>query len=107
SDESENDEDWETVGFKKVNKIQKRKTTATPTLDAEPQQSTYSDERNNQLNLPPFKIEFENQQKPTEIQVLNDLVKQNNKLNISTAFYSTYIQSKNVLVLFANNSSIL
>ncbi|CAF4712236.1 unnamed protein product [Rotaria sp. Silwood1] len=62
-------------------------------------------ERNNQLNLPPFKIVFENQQKPPEIQVLNDLIKQNHKLNISRAFYSKYIQSNNVLLLFANDSS--
>ncbi|CAF3396181.1 unnamed protein product [Rotaria sp. Silwood1] len=61
--------------------------------------------RNNQLHLPPFKIEFENQQKSPEIQVLNDLVKQNHKLNISTAFYSKYIQSHNVLLLFSNDSS--
>ncbi|CAF0925140.1 unnamed protein product [Rotaria sp. Silwood1] len=154
SDESENDEDWETVGYKKASKIQKRKATTTSTTDTQQQQITYSDvttegvhsyfsfgkaetklkplstkknfqglrrtqaqyqtnsslnnninARNNQLHLPPFKIEFENQQKPPEIQVLNDLVKQNHKLNISTAFYSKYIQSHNVLLLFANDSS--
>ena len=40
-------------------------------------------------NLPPLKLEFEAQQKPMEIQVLNDLVKYNDRLNVNTASDST------------------
>lgn len=61
--------------------------------------------QNRKNNFPPFKIEFENQQKPIEIHVLNELVKNNNKLNVSSASYSSYPQSRHVLLLFANDSS--
>ena len=56
-------------------------------------------------NIPRFKIEFVNQQKPIEIHVLNELVKHSNKLNVSSASYSSYPQSRHVLLLFANDSS--
>ena len=55
-------------------------------------------------NLPPFKLEFEAQQKPMEIQVLNDLVKHNDRLNVNAASYSTHPQSWHVLLVFANDS---
>jgi hypothetical protein len=55
--------------------------------------------------LPPFKITFENNQQPPEIQVLNELVKYNNRLNVSTAFYSKHINMKHLLLLYANDSS--
>lgn len=55
--------------------------------------------------LPPFKLEFENRQKPAEILVLNELVKHDNHLNVNTARYSTHDQSRHILLLFANDSS--
>ena len=57
------------------------------------------------VKLPPFKLEFENQQRPAEILVLNDLVKHNNHLNVNTARYLTHHQSRHLLLLFANDSS--
>ena len=63
-----------------------------------------TNEQKTKTNFPPFKIEFENQQKPIEIHVLNELVKHNNKLNVSSASYSSYPQSRHVLLLFANDS---
>ena len=48
--------------------------------------------------FPPFKIEFEGQQKSTEIQVLNELVKDNKTLNVSSASYSSYSQTQHVLL---------
>jgi hypothetical protein len=60
-------------------------------------------ERNKNSHLPPFKIELEDQQKPPEIHVLNNLVKYNNRLNVSTATYSKQIQSKHVLFVFVND----
>ena len=56
-------------------------------------------------NFPPFKLEFERQHKPAEIQVLNELVKHNKNLNVSSALYSSYPQTRHVLLLFANDSS--
>ena len=55
--------------------------------------------------FPPFKIEFERQQKPAEIRVLNELVKYNKNLNVSSASYSSSSQTQHVLLLFANDSS--
>ena len=55
-------------------------------------------------DLPPFKLEVEAQQKPMEIQVLNYLVKHNDRLNVNTASYSTHPQSRHVLFVFANDS---
>jgi hypothetical protein len=62
-------------------------------------------ERHKNSHLPPFKIEFEDQQKPPEIQVLNNLVKYNTRLNVSAATYSKHIESKHVLLLFVNDST--
>ena len=56
------------------------------------------------VNLPPFKLEFEYQQKPLEIHVLNNLVKYNGQLNVSAAIYSTHPQFQHALLLFANDS---
>ena len=67
--------------------------------------STYVGERKGRANLPPFKLEFETQQKPMEIQVLNDLVKHNDRLNVNAASYSTHPQSSHILLVFANDSS--
>lgn len=39
-----------------------------------------------------------------EIQVLNDLVKHNDRLNVNTASYSTHPQSRHILRVFANDS---
>lgn len=153
SEEQEIEENWEIVGAKRLNKIQKTETklsssnnTHSELIDpriqsegvhsyfsfgrAEPkvksgfnknrllelprteiQHSTQVEmndniiERNKNLHLPPFKLEFKDQQKPPEIQVLNDLVKYNNRLNISAASYSKNIQSTHVLLLFVNDSS--
>ena len=66
--------------------------------------STYVGGRRKKSNLPPFKLEFEAQQKPMEIQVLNDLVKHNDRLNVNTASCSTHPQSSHVLLIFANDS---
>ena len=66
--------------------------------------STYVGGRRKRANLPPFKLEFEAQQKPIEIQVLNDLVKHNDRLNVNAASYSTHPQSSHVLLIFANDS---
>ena len=66
--------------------------------------SPYTEGRRKKSNLPPFKLEFEAQQKPMEIQVLNDLVKHNDRLNVNTASYSTHPQSRHVLLVFANDS---
>ena len=60
--------------------------------------------RRKKSNLPPFKLEFEAQQKPMEIQVLNDLVKHNGRLNVNTASYSINPQSRHVLLVFANDA---
>ncbi len=62
-------------------------------------------ERRTNAKLPPFKLEFEDQQKPLEIQVLNDMVKKNYRLNVSSASYSTHPHSRHVLLLFANDTS--
>ena len=66
--------------------------------------SLYTEGRRKKSNLPPFKLEFETQQKPMEIQVLNDLVKHNGRLNVNTASYSIHPQSSHVLLIFANDS---
>ena len=66
--------------------------------------SPYTEGRRKKSNLPPFKLEFEAQQKPMEIQVLNDLVKHNGRLNVNTASYSIHPQSRHVLLVFANDS---
>jgi hypothetical protein len=66
--------------------------------------SPYTAGRRKKSNLPPFKLEFEAQQKPIEIQVLNALVKHNARLNVNTASYSTHPQSRHVLLIFANDS---
>ncbi|CAF1580394.1 unnamed protein product, partial [Didymodactylos carnosus] len=55
------------------------------------------------FRFPPFKIRFDNQQKSTEIKVLNELVKFNSKLNLSFARYSSFTQTSNVLSIFAND----
>ena len=55
--------------------------------------------------LPPFKLEFEAKQKPSEILVLNDLVKHNERLNVNTALYSTRPLSSHILLVFANDPS--
>ena len=60
--------------------------------------------RRKRANLPPFKLEFDAQQKPMEIQVLNELVKHNDRLNVNAASYSTHPQSRHVLLVFANDS---
>ena len=62
------------------------------------------DGRRKRANLPSFKLEFDAQQKPMEIQVLNELVKHNDRLNVNTASYSTHPQSRHVLLVFANDS---
>ena len=62
------------------------------------------DGRRKRANLPPFKLEFDAQRKPMEIQVLNDLVKHNSGLNVNAASYSTHPQSRHVLLVFANDS---
>ena len=41
-----------------------------------------------------------------EIRVLDDLVKQNNRLNVNVASYSARPQSRHVLLVFATDSSI-
>ena len=64
----------------------------------------YTEGRRTRANLPPFNVEFEAQQKPMEIQVLNDLVKHNDRLNVNAASYSTHPQSSHVLLIFANDS---
>ena len=66
--------------------------------------STYVGERRKRANLPPFKLDFEAQQKPMEIQVLNDLVKHIDRLNVNAASYSTHPQSRHMLLVFANDS---
>ena len=66
--------------------------------------STDTDGRRKRANLPPFKLDFDAQRKPMEIQVLNDLVKHNSGLNVNAASYSTHPQSRHVLLVFANDS---
>ena len=66
--------------------------------------SARNDGRRKRANLPPFKLEFDAQRKPMEIQVLNDLVKHNSGLNLNAASYSTHPQSRHVLLVFANDS---
>ena len=66
--------------------------------------SPYTEGRRKRANLPPFKLEFEAQQKPREIQVLNDLVKHNDRLNVNAASYSKHPQSRHVILIFANDS---
>ena len=61
--------------------------------------------RRRPVQLPPFKLEFENHQKPTEILVLNELVKHNNHLNVNTALYLSHHQSRHLLAIFANDSA--
>ena len=39
-----------------------------------------------------------------EIQVLNELVKHNDRLNVNAASYSTHPQSRHMLLVFANDS---
>jgi hypothetical protein len=46
---------------------------------------------NKNSHLLPFKIGFEDQQKLPEIHMLNNLVKYNNRLNVSTVSYSKNI----------------
>jgi hypothetical protein len=66
---------------------------------------TYTEGRKKGANLPLLNVEFEAQQKPMEMQVLNDLVKDNDRLNVNAASYSTHPQSPHVLLTFANDSS--
>ena len=61
--------------------------------------------RRRSVPLPPFKLEFENHQKPTEILVLNELVKHNDHLNVDTARYLSHHQSRHLLAIFANDSA--
>ena len=67
--------------------------------------SPYTQGRRKRQNLPPFKLEFKDRQKPMEIQVLNDLVKHNDRLNVNAASYSTHPQSSHILLVFANDSA--
>ena len=67
--------------------------------------SPYTQGRRKRQNLPPFKLEFKDRQKPMEIQVLNDLVKHNYRLNVNAASYSTHPQSSHILLVFANDSA--
>ena len=66
--------------------------------------SPYTHGRRKKPNLPPFKLEFKDRQKPMEIQVLNDLVKHNDRLNVNAASYSTHPLSPHILLVFANDS---
>ena len=66
--------------------------------------SPYTQGRRKRANITLFKLDFEAQQKPMEIQVLNDLVKHNDRLNVNAASYSTHPQSPHVLLVFANDS---
>ena len=66
--------------------------------------SAHTDGRRRRANLPPFKLELDGQPKPMEIQVLNELVKHNDRLNVNAASYSTHPQSRHVLLVFANDS---
>ena len=66
--------------------------------------SAHTNGRRRRANLPPFKLEFDAQQKPMEIQVLNELVKHNERLNVNAASYSTRSQSSHILLVFANDS---
>ena len=68
--------------------------------------SPYTQGRRKRQNLPLFKLEFDTQQKPMEIQVLNELVKHIDRLNVNAASRSTHLQSPHVLLVFANDSSI-
>ena len=68
--------------------------------------SPLSNERKRQKStLPPIKVEFDRHQKPAEIQVLNDLVKHDNRLNVSSASYSTHPHSRHVLLVYAKDSA--
>jgi hypothetical protein len=68
--------------------------------------SPLTNERKRQKStLPPVKVEFERQQRPAEIQVLNDLVKHDNRLNVSSASYSTHPHSRHILLVYANDSA--
>ena len=68
--------------------------------------SQFSNERKRQKStLPPVKVEFEGQQKPVEIHVLNDLVKHDTRLNVSSACYSTNPHSRHVLLVYANDAA--
>ena len=66
--------------------------------------SAHTEGRRKRANLPPFKLEFDAQQKPMEIQLLNDLLKHSDWLNVNTGSYSTHPQSRHVLLVFANDS---
>ena len=66
--------------------------------------SAYTEGGRKKSNLPLFKSKFEAEQKPMKIQVLNDLVKHNGRLNVNNASYSTHPQSPHVLLVFANDS---
>jgi hypothetical protein len=65
--------------------------------------SAHTDGKRRRANLSPFKLEFDAQQKPMEIQVLNELVKHNDRLNVNAASYSTHPQSQHVLLVFVND----
>ena len=66
----------------------------------------FTNERKRQKStLPPVKVAFERQQKPAEIHVLNDLVKHDNRLHVSSASYSTLPHSRHVLLVYANDSA--
>ena len=67
--------------------------------------SPFNHKRKDKVHLPPFQLEFEVRQKPPEILVLNDLVKNNDRLNVTTALYSTRPLSSHVLLIFANDPS--
>ena len=82
---------------------------ATP-FQSQQQQSSSASPLTNQRKrqksmLPPLKVEFEGQQRPAEIQVVNDLVKHGNRLNVSSASYSTHPHSRHVLLVYANDSA--
>ncbi|CAF4603614.1 unnamed protein product [Didymodactylos carnosus] len=51
------------------------------------------------------KLAFENQQKPSEIKILNEIAKANQSLSLLFARYSHSQEHGNELLIFANNSS--
>ena len=64
----------------------------------------FTEGRRKRMNLPPFKLEFDAQRKPIKMQVLKELVKYTDRLNVNTSSYSTHPQSRHVLLVFVNAS---
>ena len=91
-------------------KPKKTKLSSATPLQSQQQQSSsaspLTNERNRQkFTLPPIKVEFEGQQGPAEIQVLNNLVKHENRLNVSSASYSNHLHSRYVHLVYTNDSA--